>query len=294
MYLLLQYNLKCIRKSESWRDLGDDPLAQRAFEYSASPVRIRNVRNRRVYRTRVAVSNQTQNRQIKMDQNLILLPAKQLLEKFGAGSHVPGSGSAAAFSGILACKLSVAVIKLTKQKEDYADTLPQMNFIEEQITELLEPSLFRAFQKDSDEFDRVITARLERNRAKNPKKRKQLSEQARALLKSATEIPIEICGTCHLVCQHALSLFDLGFKSARGDSGAAASLALSGAHAALFVCYLNLKEFRDGEWAIRTRKNCDELLQQSRIMQINLFSRVTRLQEEGIKPSAIQLEFKLE
>lgn len=229
-----------------------------------------------------------------MNQQLITLPANRLLDKFGAGSHVPGSGSAAAFSGILACKLCVAVIKLTKQKEDYADALPQMNFIEEQIVQRLEPSLYRAFQRDSDEFDRVITARRKRDRVKDSKLRKQLAEQARNSLQRATEIPIEICGSCYNVCQHALSLFDLGFKSARGDSGAAASLALSGANAALFVCYLNLKEFRDSDWAKKTRRICDDLLQQSRSLQVNLFSRVTKLQEEGIQPGAIQLEFKLE
>lgn len=228
-----------------------------------------------------------------MDHQLLLLPTNQLLSKFGAGNHVPGPGSAAAFSGILACKLSLAVIKLTKQKENYADALPQMTFIEEQITERLEPSLLKAFQRDSDEFDKVITARRLRDLENSSKKRKQLSDQARGYLQKATEIPIEICGICHIVCQHALSLFDLGFQSARGDSGAATSLALAGANAALFVCYLNLKDFRDGEWAIKTRKKCDELLQQSRTLQVNLFSRVTRLQEEGIQPSAIQLEFKL-
>ncbi|HET6978660.1 MAG TPA: cyclodeaminase/cyclohydrolase family protein [Pyrinomonadaceae bacterium] len=229
-----------------------------------------------------------------MDQQLILLPTTQLLEKFGAGNHVPGSGSAAAFSGILACKLSLTVIKLTKEKEDYAAVEPRMNFIETQIVNMLEPALFEAFQKDSDEFDKVIAVRLQRKQETDLKKRKQLGDQARELLRPATEVPVQICEVCHSVCQHALSLFDLGFQSARGDSGTAATLALAGANGALFTCYLNLKEFRSGDWAKETRRRCDELLQRSTDLQISLFSRVARLQEEGIEPTAIQLELKMD
>jgi formiminotetrahydrofolate cyclodeaminase len=229
-----------------------------------------------------------------MDQQLILLPTSQLLERFGAGNHVPGSGSAAAFSGILACKLSLTVIKLTKEKEDYIAVEPQMNFIEAQIQNTLEPALFDAFQRDSDEFDKVIAVRIQRNEEIDPQKRKQLDDQARELLRPATEVPVQICELCHSVCQHALSLFDLGFKSARGDSGTAATLALAGASGALFTCYLNLKEFRSGNWAKETRRRCDELLQRSTELQMSLFSRVAKLQDEGIEPTAVQLKFEMD
>lgn len=229
-----------------------------------------------------------------MDQQLILLPTTQLLERFGAGKHVPGSGSAAAFSGILACKLCLTVIKITREKEDYVAVEPQMNFIEAQIVNILEPALFDAFQKDSDEFDKVIQVRLQRNQETDPKKRKQLTDQARELLRPATEVPVQTCELCHSVCQHAISLFDLGFQSARGDSGTAATLALAGASGALFTCYLNLKEFRSGTWAKEIRRRCDQLLQRSTDLQLDLFSRVARLQEEGIEPSAVQLELKME
>src|SRR5688500_5222177 len=121
-----------------------------------------------------------------MDEQLILLPTTELLEKFGAGKHVLGSGSAAAFSGILACKLYLTVIKLTREKEKYAVVEPRMNFIERQIVDVLEPALFDAFQKDSDEFNKVIEVRLQRNQETDPKKRKQLADQARGLLRPAT------------------------------------------------------------------------------------------------------------
>ena len=37
---------------------------------------------------------------------LLELPANKLLDQFGGGSHVPGSGSAAALMGLLAAQLA--------------------------------------------------------------------------------------------------------------------------------------------------------------------------------------------
>ena len=49
--------------------------------------------------------------------NKLELPAAELLEKFGKGSHVPGSGSAAAFQGMLSAQLILTVISLTLDKK---------------------------------------------------------------------------------------------------------------------------------------------------------------------------------
>jgi formiminotetrahydrofolate cyclodeaminase len=228
---------------------------------------------------------------MELNKQLLLLPANQLLEKFGAGNHVPGSGSAAALSGILAAKLCLAVAKLTLRKLDYEGVSPEMNFIKEKL-EKLEPILYSAFQKDSEVFDEVIIARRSRDKETDPKKRKQFSNQALNKLREATEIPLEICTVCHEICDNALLLFDIGFKSARGDSGAAASSALSGAYAALFICYLNLKQARKSRWSIEVRKKCEDLLLKTNKLQVELFSRVINLRNEGLEPDSIQLEFK--
>lgn len=44
------------------------------------------------------------------DKNYLSLPADELLDAFGGGSHIPGSGSAAAFSGLMAIELMRTVI----------------------------------------------------------------------------------------------------------------------------------------------------------------------------------------
>jgi len=48
---------------------------------------------------------------------LIELSTEELLKKFGSGKHKPGSGSAAAFQGMLSAKLIHTVIDLTLSRE---------------------------------------------------------------------------------------------------------------------------------------------------------------------------------
>ena len=87
-------------------------------------------------------------------------------------------------------------------------------------------------------------------------------------------------------------MFDMGYKSARGDSGAGVSSALAGASSGLFVSNLNLKSFRGGKWAIETRGKCEVLFDRVQQYQFNLFSRVTFLHEEV--ENVLQFELQME
>jgi formiminotetrahydrofolate cyclodeaminase len=212
---------------------------------------------------------------------LIELPTKVLLDKFGAGEHVPGSGSAAALVGILAGKLVLTVSSLTKQRDEYASVWQQIEYVEQQVLGRLEPSLTDEFQRDAEIFDRVILARRGRQAAQDPLERKRLNNEARELLKPATEMPISICRECLKVAELGLVMFDVGFQPARGDSGTAVSVALGGALSALCIAYLNLTAFRAGEWARGARTECNELLAEFRKILLELLSRVSSLQSEG-------------
>jgi formiminotetrahydrofolate cyclodeaminase len=231
---------------------------------------------------------------INLSEQLISMPTNRLLAEFGAGNHVPGAGSAAALSGMLACKLCLTVIKLTKKKKSYSSVWLQIGLIELEIVETLEPILDQAFQKDTKVFDEVIIARLERDREDDTERRKQLSDIARSHLREATEIPLNICEACHRVSEHAISLFDIGYKSARGDSGAAASIAISGAISALLICYLNLKDFKGDELADVIRQKYDALLQRSKILQGELSLRINRLRKESIRSNDTQIQLGFE
>lgn len=215
-----------------------------------------------------------------MPQALINLPTDQLLTKFGSGGHKPGSGSAAALLGLVACKLIQTVVSLSSGRDQYQGVKAQLTLANQDILDGIEPVLRAAMQEDSDQFDRVIALRNQRNAETDKAKKRQLAEQALSELRAATEIPIRIAETCLHLADRAMLVFDLGFKAARGDSGVAISSALAGATGAISIIYLNLTSFKGSEWAVNTRKKADELSEHAQQLQGGLLERILRLQKE--------------
>lgn len=232
-------------------------------------------------------------------QQLLSIPTDELLGKFGAGSHVPGSGCAAAFSGILACQLCLAVVRLTndpnepERREKYSNVLFDLERIEEHIVKILLPALENAFEKDAEVFDKVIITRKMRDAEPDPERKKYLNDQALILLQPATKLMLEVCEYCLVVCEHAIYLFDYAFQSVRGDSGAAARIALAGANSAVFISYLNLKLLKQWEEADALLGECDALLQQSDRLHTQLSSRINKLRTEATKAIGVAREAEI-
>lgn len=109
-----------------------------------------------------------------------------------------------------------------------------------------------------------------------------MAEEALKELRLATEIPLQIAVLSISLAEKALTVFDLGFKSARGDSGVAISAALSGASGAISIVYLNLSYFKGGEWAVNTRNRADELTGKTSALQGELFRRLEQLRQTVI------------
>lgn len=214
--------------------------------------------------------------------NLLALPAATLLEKFGAGKHAPGSGSAAALLGLLSAEMILTVGRLTVLKKEYQANHAAIKTACHRVETIAIPTLTELFQKDSEVFDRVIAARRARDSATDPVEKKRLSSAAIEQLKLATAIPFRIADTCMELIDHASTVFDGGFKGARGDTGVAISSAVAGVLSAVFVVNLNLKSFRRSYWARQQRKVCDELQQTVERKYQSAIGRVMQLREEEI------------
>ena len=88
---------------------------------------------------------------------LLELPANKLLDQFGGGSHVPGSGSAAALMGLLAAQLTLTVCKITSAK---AGARPgELDYLASQMENRFIPRLQEMFQEDAEAFDVVVVNR---------------------------------------------------------------------------------------------------------------------------------------
>lgn len=219
-----------------------------------------------------------------MNEDLLEISTKQLLKKFGAGNHKPGSGSAAAFQGLLSAQLIRTVIDLTndpKRRSEYAEALPELLRIAERIDRSIYPALEKIFNEDSVQFDRVIRARQAREAETDPLQKKILAARALNELKPATEMPIEIAEHCLDLADAAVKVFERGFKSARGDSGVAISAALSAVYGSLTIVDLNLLSFDGSDWAEATRVKANSLREKLKRSQAAAATQLKALEDES-------------
>ncbi|HEY4325857.1 MAG TPA: cyclodeaminase/cyclohydrolase family protein [Mucilaginibacter sp.] len=216
--------------------------------------------------------------------SLITLPTDKLLEKFGAGSHKPGSGSAAALQGMLATQLMRTVIGLTadeRRREKYRDHLEELLRIDKEIKDRVYGQLLSLFQRDSEEFDKAIQLRDARDLETDPARQKVLTQAATDALIPATELPLEIAKLCLELSMFGIYIFDYGFRSARGDSAVAINSAVSAVSGCLSIVNLNLLSFGNNEWTERIRSEVAIVKLAYDQMELEKNIRTIRLQEEA-------------
>lgn len=215
---------------------------------------------------------------------LMKVPTGTLLSKFGSGGHKPGSGSAAALLALISCKLIQTVVALSNGRAEYAGVKDQLTLANQDIVKEVEPSLADAFQKDSVLFDRVIQARRKRDALPSgSKERKAAAETALEELRAATELPLKIAEKSLELAEKGLTVFQLGFQGARGDSGVAVSSALAAAQGSLAIVFLNLTRFRGGEWAVAQRKAAEQLQRRTTEIQGRYIDALGQLYKEVLK-----------
>lgn len=223
--------------------------------------------------------------------NYLDLPTSELLEQFGKGSHIPGSGSAAALSSLIGIELLRTVTKLTQTKKSYKEVHSQMEFIQKKLENDYKPLLIDIFYKDSEEFGKVSNLRMARDKESDPKKKEKLGRQAIAQLKLATEIPIELCQINFKLLEFAISIFDNGYRATRGDAGVAISNFLSAISGTLFVVLLNIRVSKKSKWSEEKRIQAEELTLKYIKVQKEAFSKVVTLYSEGLSEDQIPINF---
>lgn len=220
------------------------------------------------------------------------LPTKQLLEAYGAGSHIPGSGSASALSALFGIELLKTVCILTRRKAAYREVHTQLQYIQDQLETEFKPKLLELFRQDIEAFTLVSNLRIQRDNARDPREKKRLNKMALEAQKTATEIPIKICTTCLDILPLAFAIFEEGFKAARGDSGVGISNLLSATSGGLFVIFLNLVPYRKSRWRDETRRRAEALAAQLSGFQNRAYTKVLELYEENLQDHEKQLQFE--
>ena len=220
-----------------------------------------------------------------MTKNLLDISTEELLEKFGKGKHVPGSGSAAAFQGMISSKLLVTVISLTcdiKRNKSYSIVVPELLNMLEKIQERIFPELTKLFYNDSYHFDRAIKLRTERDKAKDHAIATNLERQAQKELKIAIDIPLEIAALNIELAEMASYIFDNGWKAVRGDSQVALNGAISAMAGCISIINLNLLTFGGDqyEYIVEIGKKVDILKKIYYELHENANSKIENLEAE--------------
>ncbi|WP_175914579.1 cyclodeaminase/cyclohydrolase family protein [Burkholderia metallica] len=212
----------------------------------------------------------------------------QLLDDFGAGNASPGSGSAAALMGLLACKLIVTVCRKSLEKQSCQKDWATLSHIRDQIEKDFEPELRRLFEKDAREFDKVVDLRRKRDATENGQERANLARESNTLLEEATDNAFDIAGICMKLIEHGISAFEGGWHAVRGDSGAAISVAVSGVMSGVFIANLNIKTLKGRRYANANIERCSEIYAELGKKQTRAFACVASLNAEAM--AAVQLE----
>lgn len=186
------------------------------------------------------------------------------LNQYGAGSHKPGSGSAAALLALVGCAMFKTVVALTNGKPNYAEWHGQLNLTQQAIVDDVEPFLMNAVSVDAQIWDQVIAARRAVKAAKernaDSKVIDKLQRHHLDFMKQATEMPLEIARRSVSAAEQAMILFNFGFQSARGDTAVGIASTLAASMSAIAIVYLNLKQFRRAsQWSAALRDAADEL-----------------------------------
>ncbi|MEM9829667.1 MAG: cyclodeaminase/cyclohydrolase family protein [Bacteroidota bacterium] len=225
-----------------------------------------------------------------MDGRLVELSTEKLLKKFGAGSHKPGSGSAAALQGMLSAQLTRTVIDLTGGKNSYKEWHAKLKKVDSEIESHIYPSLEELFQEDSIQFDKAIQQRKARDRETNILRKSQLKSQALEELKPATEIPIKIAQLCIKLADFAVLTFDHGFRSARGDSSVALNSAISAIAGCLAIIDLNLESFSTSKWTEKIRSETEQIRVNYRQLSLKAIEKLDYLKKEADQKNLYSLE----
>jgi len=225
------------------------------------------------------------------DKDYLELPAKDLLDAFGKGSHIPGSGSAAAFSGLMAIELMKTVLQLTISKVEYQKYHQEFQLLLTRLTDIEKQKFTDFFNDDIKIFHKVSYHRRLRDKAVSDEKKLEHKTLANEKLREATDIPLKICENSLDLLPVAFSIFDNGFKGARGDSVVSISNLLSAAQGALFVVFLNLRTFQKSKWKDEKMQRAVDLATRFTKAQKDSYSRVVTLYNENTDSQQLTLDF---
>jgi len=213
--------------------------------------------------------------------DLLALPTRDLLSAFGSGLPTPGSGSAAALNGALACALIQTSAKLTLAKA-HGDSrrVAESQYILDQLKPR-SVRLQKLVQQDNDLFEALIASRRARDASTTSRDRDRHSARARRQTKRATEIALKTAQECVAISRLGLTMVQIGYRAAKGDPAGGTSNALAGAQGAACAALVNLRTSRGATWTVKTCSELQNVISEMLFIQAELMKAMMGLNQEA-------------
>ncbi len=181
-------------------------------------------------------------------------------ELVASASPVPGGGSVAAHSGMLAASLGQMVCNLTLGKKRYADVAARVEAIKAELIKL--GGWLRAFiAEDAKSFDAVMLAyKLAKETDEQKAARKEAIDGA---TRGAILVPLETAKASREVLKLLAELVKIGNQNALSDVGVGAQLALAAAKGASYNVAINLASLANEKEAAGFRAEATNIVDEA-------------------------------
>ena len=195
----------------------------------------------------------------------------EFLEVLSSAEPVPGGGGASAAVGAFASALGMMVANLTVGKKKYADVEEEIIDIRGQL-EVLREELVTLTDKDAEAFEPLSRAYgLPKETQEQKEEKERVMEKA---LYEASIVPLQIMRTVSKVIGLLKILGEKGSRIAVSDVGVAVLFARAALEGASLNIYINTRLMKDREQAEKLNRESDELIQEARILQEEIYAGV--------------------
>ena len=195
----------------------------------------------------------------------------EFLEVLSSAEPVPGGGGASAAVGAFASALGMMVANLTVGKKKYADVEEEIIDIRGQL-EVLREELVTLTDKDAEAFEPLSRAYgLPKETQEQKEEKERVMEKA---LYEASIVPLQIMRTVSKVIGLLKILGEKGSRIAVSDVGVAVLFARAALEGASLNIYINTRLMKDREQAEKLNRESDELIQEARTLQEEIYSGV--------------------
>lgn len=205
---------------------------------------------------------------------------QQFLDELASKSATPGGGSAAALMGAQSAALTSMVCNLTIGKPRFAEVEEEMKALLLE-SENLREKMCGLIKADIDVFNRVMAQYALPKQTDAEKAARSAAIQA--VLKEATDVPLECARACYQAIELSIIAADKGNSNVITDAGAALMAAYGGLKTAALNVYINATTLQDREFAEarlgdleQIVKSADSIVENSyQVIRLNICNPIT-------------------